>query len=202
LLLPAGPALANGGAGASNGIISGGAAGSGFAGNPGSPGSDAAAGTDDAGGGGAFFCFKNILGWDGCDLATSDGSLSWFDGLIACRASSRALGFGWRQPAWRPFSDRASPSLQHYTADQLVNSSMSGSLMSSSEGTMDGISVSVSSSSRNSIIILCEGAVSVLSICCRSRSPTSSQIARQCLLLIRTASMANTSHLGASRSRD
>jgi hypothetical protein len=58
LLLPATPALADGGAGASNGIISGGAGGSGFAGNPGNPGSDAAAGTDAAGGGGAFFCLK------------------------------------------------------------------------------------------------------------------------------------------------
>ena len=52
LLLPAAPALADGGAGASNGIISGGAGGSGFAGSPGSPGSDAPAGTDAAGGGG------------------------------------------------------------------------------------------------------------------------------------------------------
>jgi hypothetical protein len=42
--------------------------------------------------------------------------------------------------------------------------------------------------SRSRVSILCEGAVCVLSICCRSRSPTSSQIARQCLLLIQIVS--------------
>ena len=52
VVLPSTPAAADGGAGASNGIISGGAGGRGFAGNPGSPGSDASAGTDAAGGGG------------------------------------------------------------------------------------------------------------------------------------------------------
>lgn len=52
LFLPVTPALADGGAGASNGGISGGAGGTGFVGNPGSPGSDAPGGTDAAGGGG------------------------------------------------------------------------------------------------------------------------------------------------------
>ena len=62
--------------------------------------------------------------------------------------------------------------------------------LSSSEGTMDGASNSPSSSSRSNSIIFCEGDVVVLSMCCRSRSPTSAQIALQYLLRILTASMA------------
>jgi hypothetical protein len=62
--------------------------------------------------------------------------------------------------------------------------------LSSSEGTMDGASNSRRSSSRSNSIIFLGGDVVVLSICCRSRSPTSSQIALQCLLPILTASIA------------
>ena len=55
---------------------------------------------------------------------------------------------------------------------------------------MDGASNSSSSIARSNSNILCEGDAVVLSMCCCSRSPTSSQIALQCLLPILTASMA------------
>ena len=106
--------------------------------------------------------------------AFSRRALASISGVSACRL-----------PLRRRSSSGLSPGVLH----PIAKLETSGSI-SSSEGTMDGASNSRSSSSRSNSSIFCGGDVVVLSMCCRSRSPTSSQIALQCLRPILTASMA------------